>query len=176
MTAFSTQKKKRPGFDPSEVSEGLRRAISLGRDSLESHQHKDGYFWYTLEANDTINAETILLMRYLGLQDQNTERALGNWLLQNQNPDGSWSLYYGGTGDLSATGECYLALKRIRETNTFPPNDEGQRFHPQKRGDHEGEGFYKDPSRPFWVCGLGDLPKNACRTHPAPPLVSNQHL
>lgn len=121
MTPLFLQRKKQETSDFVKLSpENLQRAISLASECLKTHQHRDGYFWYTLEANDTINAETILLMRYLKLNDEKTERALGRWLLRNQHPDGSWGLYYGGAGDLSATAECYFALKWIGEATDSP--------------------------------------------------------
>lgn len=89
----------------------LEKAIRLGRQNLLQHRHPDGYWWYTLEANDTINAEYILLMRYLGIYDPVSESALCHWLVGNQGPDGSWGLYHGGPGDLSTTVEVYIALK-----------------------------------------------------------------
>ncbi len=85
--------------------------LARARDLIFSQQHADGYWWYTLEANDSINAEYLMLLKYLGLNDKNTEAALCRWILSNQNDDGSWSLYYKDKGDLSSTVECYMALK-----------------------------------------------------------------
>jgi squalene-hopene/tetraprenyl-beta-curcumene cyclase len=89
----------------------LDQSISQMRDLMLSQYVDDGYWWYTLEANDTINAESIFLMHYLSIRDEALESSLCRWLLKNQNDDGSWSLFYGGPGDLSATVECYTALK-----------------------------------------------------------------
>lgn len=78
---------------------------------LLQRRHPDGYWWYTLEANDSINAEAIFLYTILGIDDKATIQGICSWLLKNQNQNGSFSLYFGDPGDLSATVECYLALK-----------------------------------------------------------------
>lgn len=96
---------------PQEAANSLDQSISQIRDLMLSQYFDDGYWWYTLEANDTINAESIFLMHYLGIRDEITEASLCRWILKNQNDDGSWSLFYGGPGDLSSTVECYIALK-----------------------------------------------------------------
>ncbi|MBU0506485.1 MAG: terpene cyclase/mutase family protein [bacterium] len=89
----------------------IEACIKGAQNNLLNHQHKDGYWWYTLEANDSINAEFIMLLRYLGIDDKQTEQGLCRWMLSNQNEDGSWSLYYRAAGDISSTVECYFALK-----------------------------------------------------------------
>lgn len=94
-----------------KASNSLDHSISQIRDLMLGQYFDDGYWWYTLEANDTINAESIFLMHYLGVRDEITEASVCRWLLKNQNDDGSWSLFYGGSGDLSSTVECYTALK-----------------------------------------------------------------
>src|SRR3990167_7914162 len=87
----------------------LQKATTL----LLSHQFPEGYWWYTLEANESINAELVFLLRYLGIADPALENGIANRLIQTQNADGSWPLYFGGPGDLSTTIECYLCLKMV---------------------------------------------------------------
>ena len=92
---------------PSELDLSIQAATRC----LFSHRHEDGYWWYTLEANDAINAEMIFLNHYLGLGEPQQVSAIARWLVHNQNPDGSWCLCNGSPGDLSATVECYVALR-----------------------------------------------------------------
>ena len=54
----------------------LERPIQKGVQLLLSHQCDEGYWWYTLEANESINAEYILLLHYLGIRDRSSEQAL----------------------------------------------------------------------------------------------------
>lgn len=90
-----------------QLDASVERAQSL----LLNHQFPEGYWWYTLEANETIGAECIFLHEFLGLSDPRFNRALCERMLTQQREDGSWAIYYGGPGDLSATVECYWALK-----------------------------------------------------------------
>ena len=90
-----------------QLDQTIRKASKL----ILSQQAKDGYWWYTLEANESINAEYILLTHYLGCVDKRTEKGLVGRILDVQQADGSWPLYFQGSGDLSAAIECYFALK-----------------------------------------------------------------
>ena len=101
-------RKKTPSLSRSKT---LEKSLINGQKNLLNHQHKDGYWWYTLEANDSINAEYIMLLKYLGIKDDITEKAICRWITHNQNQDGSWSLFHKDPGDVSSTVECYLALK-----------------------------------------------------------------
>ncbi|MDO8519271.1 MAG: squalene--hopene cyclase [Deltaproteobacteria bacterium] len=103
-----------PSHAPSLYSVSpLDQALTAGSRLLSSYQLQKGYWWYRLEANESINAELIFLYRYLGISDPELETGIARRLMDSQNPDGSWSLYFGGPGDLSTTIECYLALKVI---------------------------------------------------------------
>src|SRR3989338_3307079 len=70
-----------------------------------------GYWSYTLEANETIGAGYIMLTHAIDLLDKATEAGLVRRMLGEQRSDGSWALFYRGSGDLSTTVECYFALK-----------------------------------------------------------------
>lgn len=106
----------------------LVNSIKSGQENLIRQRHNDGYWWYTLEANDSINAEFIMLLKYLQIDDPMTEQAICRWILSNQNDDGSWSLYYDGPGDLSATVECYLAFKMAGFDTEHPQLKKAREF------------------------------------------------
>jgi len=80
-------------------------------DYMKSLQRSDGYWWFALEANETIGAEFIYLMHYLGEVDRDIQKGICRRILDVQRADGSWALYHEGHGDLSTTVECYFALK-----------------------------------------------------------------
>jgi squalene-hopene/tetraprenyl-beta-curcumene cyclase len=97
-----------PHLEPrTDTAPSLRTTI----DYLKSLQRSDGYWWFTLEANETIGAEFLFLMRYLEDVDEELERGIANRILDVQRPDGTWALYHDGPADLSTTLECYFALK-----------------------------------------------------------------
>jgi len=91
----------------SSVSNSIHHAQRL----LLNHQFPEGYWWYTLEANETIGAEYLFLREFLGIPDTRFSQALCRRMLSQQRQDGSWAIYYNGPGDLSTTLECYWALK-----------------------------------------------------------------
>ncbi len=78
---------------------------------MKSLQRQDGYWWFALEANETIGAEFIYLMHYLGEVDPEIVKGIARRILDVQRKDGTWALYHEGPADLSTTVECYFALK-----------------------------------------------------------------
>ncbi|MFQ5796059.1 MAG: squalene--hopene cyclase [Candidatus Bipolaricaulia bacterium] len=95
----------------SKIEAKLDQAIERSREHLLEIQYPEGYWWGELESNVTIIAEYLLLTHFLGIPDPDRWRKICNYLRSRQLPDGSWSIYYGGPGDLSTTIESYFALK-----------------------------------------------------------------
>src|SRR6266436_6394050 len=85
--------------------------IDRAQRSLLAQQHPEGYWQAALEANAEMNAEFIIFNRYMGLGDPEMDAKLKRYLLDLQQPDGSWNLFPGGEGDLSTSIEAYFALK-----------------------------------------------------------------
>jgi squalene-hopene/tetraprenyl-beta-curcumene cyclase len=52
-----------------------------------------------------------MLRRFLGLRDADRERKAVRYLRDVQLPDGGWSIYYGGSSEISASVKAYFALK-----------------------------------------------------------------
>ena len=94
-----------PRTDP--VTETL---VHSGTALLEQ-QRQAGYWRFDLEADTTIPSEYILLQHLLGRVDRAREQRLADYILSRQLPDGSWPLYEGGPGNISATVKAYFALK-----------------------------------------------------------------
>ena len=99
--------KKREG----EAKSPLDLAIERSRDFFFREQMPAGYWWAELESNVTITAEYLMLFHFLGMVDKKRERKIANYLLSKQTEEGSWTIWYGGPGDLSTTIEAYFALK-----------------------------------------------------------------
>ena len=74
-------------------------------------QDPAGFWWGELESNNTMEAEYVMLSRFLGQCNPEREQHIVNYLRSKQLDDGSWAIYYGAPGDLSTTVECYFALK-----------------------------------------------------------------
>ncbi len=94
-----------------EVDSPLKTAILKAQNYLLDLQSSEGWWWFTLEANETIDAGYIQLMHFIGTVDKNVQKGLAARILSLQQADGSWPLFYKGDGDLSTTVECYLSLR-----------------------------------------------------------------
>lgn len=89
----------------------LDKAIERTRDFFFREQLPDGYWWAELESNVTITSEYIMLFHFLGMVDKVRERKMARNILSKQSEDGSWAIWQGGAGEISATVEAYFALK-----------------------------------------------------------------
>ena len=89
----------------------VNAAVATASHYLLGIQYPDGYWWGELESNATMEAEYLLLSRFLGLQDEDKTRKLANHIVREQRDDGTWGQFYGAPGDLSTSTECYFALK-----------------------------------------------------------------
>jgi len=91
---------------------GLAQAIRRAQDYLLRIQSQDGYWVGELEADVTVTAGYIPLMYFMtGKVDPARQQKVVNYVKSKQRPDGSWSTYYGGPGDLNVTIQAYFALK-----------------------------------------------------------------
>jgi squalene-hopene/tetraprenyl-beta-curcumene cyclase len=91
----------------SGAAEALRRATAR----LLDHQQPEGWWKGELETNVTMDAEDLLLRRFLGISDPELMGRSASWIRAGQGADGAWSNFHGGPGDLSTTIEAYVALR-----------------------------------------------------------------
>ncbi len=94
-----------------ELRNAVTQAVARSQDYFIRSQSPEGYWWGELESNPTMEAEYLLMTHFLGIGDPDTWRKLANHLFESQRDDGAWGQYYGSPGDLSASVECYFALK-----------------------------------------------------------------
>ncbi|MCL5023636.1 MAG: squalene--hopene cyclase [Nitrospirae bacterium] len=94
-----------------DLPECISDAIVKTQSYYRSEQHRSGYWWYELESNVTMSAEYLMLLHFLGIRDKERDRSIANHILRHQRSDGTWSIHWGGKGDLSTTIEAYFALK-----------------------------------------------------------------
>lgn len=106
----------------------LDETIKKASNALLDLQQPEGYWWFTLEANETIGAGFIQLMHFLGDVDGEIQKGLANRILQEQREDGTWGLYYGAPGDLSTTVECYFSLRLAGFSAESPPLQKARQF------------------------------------------------
>ncbi|OJD19717.1 squalene-hopene cyclase [Emergomyces pasteurianus Ep9510] len=91
-----------------EVEKTLKSAVGHSLDQ----QKENGSWCGEVHSNTTFTAQYVFLRHQIGLALDPTEtEALSQWMLSQQNEDGSWGLGPGIVGDVSTTTETYLALK-----------------------------------------------------------------
>ncbi len=115
----------RVGMPPPEALDG---SIERLQEYFRRIQDSSGYWWGELESNNTMEAEYVMLSRFLGHHNQERERHIVNYLRSKQLDDGSWAIYYGAPGDLSITVGCYFALKLCGEDPQADHMQRARRF------------------------------------------------
>ncbi|HEX7106276.1 MAG TPA: squalene--hopene cyclase [Acidothermaceae bacterium] len=101
----------RPDRLSSVSADRARDALANARDHLLALQDAAGWWKGELETNVTMEAEDLLLRQFLGIRDDETTQATARWIRAQQRADGTWSTFFAGPPDLSATVEAYVALK-----------------------------------------------------------------
>lgn len=99
----------------------IQDALNKAAQALLGRQDEDGHWRFDLEADATIPSEYVFLQRFLRRTTNKTrEEKIGVYLRRRQNRNGSWSLYHGGPGDISATVKAYFALKMMGHSVDAP--------------------------------------------------------
>jgi squalene-hopene/tetraprenyl-beta-curcumene cyclase len=93
------------------VQDQLLQALDAGRSYLLSIQQPDGHWVGELEGDTILESEYALLRYFMGCLDDDRLRKLANYIRQVQRPEGGWSLYPGGTVEVSSSVKAYLVLK-----------------------------------------------------------------
>jgi len=99
-------------YVPVPVSDPLLKTLTQSGNALLEKQAQEGYWQFVLEADTTIPAEYLLLQEFMGTScSEERRQQLIDYILEKQLPDGSWPLYEGGPGNISASVKSYFALK-----------------------------------------------------------------
>src|SRR6266704_3659241 len=93
------------------IDVAAKEVLARAREHLLGLQYPDGWWKGELETNVTMDAEDLLLRKFLGVLTARTAADGADWIRSQQRDDGTWANFYGGPGDLSTTVESYVALK-----------------------------------------------------------------
>jgi squalene-hopene/tetraprenyl-beta-curcumene cyclase len=144
------QSDREPGAKADPLEDQASESLSRVRDYFLRTQHPDGYWWGELESNPTMEAEYVMLTRFLGSDEGQRIQQVAEDIRRRQSPDGSWRMYYGAPGDLSTTIECYFALKLSGMTADDPAMVQARDFILSKGGIPKARVFTK-----IWLALFG---------------------
>ena len=117
--------KKHTTFNPvsGQVGNLLDQAFTAvvnGRDFLTQHQQKDGHWVAELQGDTILESEFVLLMAFLGKENEEICQKCSVYIQSQLNPDGGWSNFPGGPFDLSVSTKAYFALKLTGVSTQLP--------------------------------------------------------
>ena len=99
-----------PRRAPIPVSPAARAADRARRRLLE-RQRPDGHWCGELQGDTILESEYVLLMAFLGRENDERARKAAEYVRRQQQPDGGWTHYPGGPLELSGSVKAYFALK-----------------------------------------------------------------
>src|SRR5262249_49782361 len=89
----------------------LGTAIDRTRQYLLNRQNPDGHWVGELEGDTILESEYVLLMAFLGREDEERVRKAARYVLGKQTPEGGWNNYPDGPAEVSVSVKAYFALK-----------------------------------------------------------------
>lgn len=90
----------------------LDSAIKKARLNLLKEQDKKEGFWVgELEGDVALTAEYIMLMHFIDRVDMVKQKKAARYIIETQQEDGGWNIYYKGPSEISVSVKCYFALK-----------------------------------------------------------------
>ena len=92
-------------------SSPLHRAIERTRTVLLDRQQSDGHWVGELQGDTILESEYILLMAFLGRENDPKVTKAARYIQKQQMPEGGWNNYPDGPADLSVSVKAYFALK-----------------------------------------------------------------
>jgi squalene-hopene/tetraprenyl-beta-curcumene cyclase len=107
------------GPDPATTDQ-IRAAMGSTRDWLLAQQAEDGHWVGELEGDTILESEYVLMMAYLGRHEEEVCVKACRYLIEQERPEGGWSIYPGGPFDLGASVKAYYALKLVGIPTTDP--------------------------------------------------------
>ncbi|BCR97210.1 uncharacterized protein AKAW2_30529A [Aspergillus luchuensis] len=111
-----------------QLTSDVERTLKLANDYALGSIRSDGHWCGELRSNVTITAEYIFLRHALGLDLRADNAAYCNYILSQQNCDGSWGLAPEYPGDVSTTTEAFLALKLLGASPDMPVMQQARAF------------------------------------------------
>ena len=136
------------------AQQALDRAVA----TLLASQDAAGWWQGELETNVTMDAEDVMMRRFLGVLTDEQLQSSARWIRSQQRADGSWANFRGGPPDPSTTAEAYVVLRLAGDL----PSDAHLRRARDVVREHGGLGRTRVFTRIwlalFGICSWDDLP------------------
>ncbi|MEM9014802.1 MAG: squalene--hopene cyclase, partial [Pseudomonadota bacterium] len=143
----------------------LTYAIDAAGAWIAKRQKPEGYWVGQLESNACMEAQWIMALWFLGLDDHHLLPRLAASLRETQRPDGSWEIYYDApAGDINTTVEAYAALRCLGASADDASLLRARRWIEEKGGLKNIRVFTR-----YWLALIGEWPWE--RTPNLPPEV-----
>lgn len=148
---------------PAEVrSLPLERSIHAAVEWLLAHQQPEGFWVGFLQSNSCMEAEWVLAMHFLGVENPPNYEKVIRAILREQRPDGSWQVYYGApSGDVNTTVECYTALRAAGLDPESEPLRKARQWILQRNALRQVRNFTR-----YWLALIGEWPWEQTPTLP----------
>lgn len=142
-------------------STALESTLELARECLLKCQQSDGHWVGELQGDTILESEYVLLMAFLGRENEERIRKAARYILSQERPDGAWSCYPGGPVDLSVSVKAYFALKLAGHPVDAPYMRRAREAILDQGGAACSNSFTK-----FYLAFLGQHPFDNCPTVP----------
>lgn len=147
--------------DRFNLSTPLENAIGRTQDYLLSQQSQDGYWCAELEGDTILESEYILLLAFLGREQEKRAHQAARYILDQQLPEGGWAIYPGGPLEISASVKAYWVLKIVGYDPQSEPLQRACRAIRQAGGAEKVNSFTR-----YYMALLGALSYDQCPAVP----------
>jgi len=98
----------------------LERSAAAARERLFELQNRDGHWCAELEGDTILESEYALVLFFLGMGRSDKVRKAAAYLRRKQLDEGGWSIFPGGSADVSASVKAYFVLKLVGDDPQAP--------------------------------------------------------
>jgi len=129
-------------------------SIDAAADWLKARQKPEGYWAGRLESNACMEAQWILALWFMGLEDHPVRSRLAAALRRMQRADGAWEVFHDApAGDINTTVEAYAALRSMGGPADDPALQKAHRWIMAHGGLKNIRVFTR-----YWLALIGEYP------------------
>lgn len=139
----------------------LRVSIERARRHLLGLQRTDGHWCGELQGDTILESEYVMLMAFLGRENDPRVHKAARYILTQERPDGAWANYPGGPVDLTVSVKAYFALKLCGYSVDDPVLKRACGLIREAGGAAQANSFTK-----FYLALLGQYPYDNCAAVP----------